>query len=100
MIDNKFHTIIRLKFIFIVAEIIELICIYLSYEENVFAGLSIKAERLSKDFTTASTVYIVTNSRLLIGLSLYSLSTAFCFLIQISGFTYKFNRINIISKLR
>jgi hypothetical protein len=56
MIDDKFLTIIRLKFVFIVAQIIELVCIYLTYDEFVFLGLSIKAVRFSEEYTTASTV--------------------------------------------
>jgi hypothetical protein len=56
MIDNKFLTIIRLKFIFTIAEMIELICIYLTYDEFIFIGLGLKAQRLSAEYTTASTV--------------------------------------------
>ena len=44
---------IRIKFILTVLQILELLCIYFTHDENIFQGLSIKAERFSDEYANA-----------------------------------------------
>jgi hypothetical protein len=57
VIPNKFHLEIQLKYLFTMIKIILIVCIYLTYDENIFSGLSLMAERLDVDYMKARTVY-------------------------------------------
>lgn len=53
MENNNFKGIIRLNFLFSIMKLFLLISIYLTYDENVFKSISIKAERNSKEYYDA-----------------------------------------------
>lgn len=48
--QSQTRILIELKFLFTIIKIILLLCIYFTYDENLFAGLSLKSERLSDQY--------------------------------------------------
>ncbi len=57
--DYKYSFIIQTKFILTIIQIIELLCIYFTYDENIFSGLGINISRLSEEYNIARTMYIL-----------------------------------------
>lgn len=60
-VHQRFTTLISLKFIFSVIKMILLICIYFTYDENIFTGMTYETERNSNDYNKARQVYIIFN---------------------------------------
>ena len=90
---SRFHSVITLKFLFTIIAIIFLFIIYFTFDENVFSGLALIDERNEEAYMVARTV-------LLVGLVFFSALIICDLVIQILGFTFNFNRNNIISMHR
>lgn len=86
---KKYTLLIELKFLFLMIKIILVICVYLTYDENIFSGLSLVEERDSDKYHTA-------RSSLLAAISFFSILATGELFITISGYTYNFNKNNIL----
>lgn len=86
---KKYTLLIELKFLFLIIKIILVICVYLTYDENIFSGLSLVEERDSDKYNTA-------RSSLLAAISFFSILAIGELFITISGYTYNFNKNNIL----
>jgi hypothetical protein len=53
---NTFKTLIKLNFFFCIMKVFLLLSIYFTYDENIFNGISMKAERNSIEYYDARTV--------------------------------------------
>lgn len=89
-LPDKFHTVIKLKFLFTIIKIILLLCIYFTYDENLFAGLSLINVRNDDKYMQARATFIP-------GITFFAVFTLADLFIQLLGFTYKFHKINIIN---
>ena len=87
---TKFKILIQLKFLFCIFRVILIITVYNTYEENIFAGLGVLISRNNTLFAEAWTIAFI-------GV----LATVFCMAIdisiQMSGVTFNYNKVNIIS---
>jgi len=54
--EQQFNFLIALKFLFSIIRIILLICIYFTYDENIFSGLSFIEERNEEKYLQARAV--------------------------------------------
>ena len=79
----------KIKFLFAIIKLILVICVYLTYDENVFSGLNILATRGDDNYMKARAV-------LLTGISFFGVFLLTQLIIIITGFTYNFNKNNII----
>ncbi len=48
--NTKFTGLIRFKFLLTIFQIIELICIFFTYDENIFEGVGIKIKRNDDEY--------------------------------------------------
>ena len=84
-----FCLIIQLKYLFAIIKLILIICIYLTYDENIFSGLSILDERLENNYMKARAI-------LLLGITIFGISCLVEIFILLLGFTFNFNKNNAI----
>ncbi len=88
-IPTKFSILVKLKFLFLVIRMILILCIYFTYDENVFSGLSVLSQRNDTFYMNARAILISSISFFTIGITLE-------ILIMIIGFTFNFNKNNTI----
>ena len=55
-VPQKFLTLLSYKFLLSIIRSILLICIYFTYDENIFIGLNFYEERGDEEYETARTV--------------------------------------------
>lgn len=84
-----FSLIIRLKYLFVVIKLFLIICIYLTYDENIFSGLSMIEERLESNYMKSRTI-------LLLGVTIFGITCLVEMFILLLGFTFNFHKNNII----
>lgn len=89
---TKFKLLIQLKFLFCIFRIILIICVYNTYEENIFAGLGVLVNR-------TDTLFLEAQGIAFIGVLITLICMAIDISIQMTGVTFNYNRINIISKV-
>ncbi len=54
-LPSKFQGLIKFKFLFTIIKVILLLCIWFTYDENVFKGLRFNAVRGDSDYNNART---------------------------------------------
>ena len=86
---KKYTLLIKLKFLFLMIKMILIICVFITYEENLFSGLSLIEERDGDKYNQAK-------ATLLSGISFFAVFSLIQFVVVISGFTYNFNKNNIL----
>ena len=93
-IGNKpvhvYKGIINLKFLFSILCTIILLIIWITYDSNIFTGLSMIAEYNDSDYKKAKKV-------ILASLIVFSVLLFFDLVVQIIGITYSFYRLNAIN---
>lgn len=87
--SRNFLMMIKIKFLLLIFKHILIFCVYFTYDENIFSGLSIMNIRGDNNYKVASTV-------LLIGLTFYFIFALVELLILMVGYTTSFNKNNII----
>jgi len=88
---TNFKLLIQLKFLFSLFRVILIICVYNTYEENLFRGLGSLVDRNSILFKEA---WVIAFVGVLVTLFCMALDIS----IQLSGVTFNYNKVNIISK--
>lgn len=88
-IPTKFFILVKLKFLFLMIRMILILCIYFTYDENVFSGLSVLGQRNDTFYMEARAVLISSISFFTIGITLE-------IFIMIIGFTFNFNKNNTL----
>jgi hypothetical protein len=86
---KKYTLLIELKFLFLMIKIILVICVYLTYDENIFSGLSLVDERDNDKYNQA-------RATLLSAISFFAILAIGELFITLSGYTYNFNKNNIL----
>ncbi len=86
---KKYTFLIQFKFLLVLIKLILIICIYLTYDENLFSGLSVISERNSDNYLKARSI-------LLSGVSFFAIFTIVEIFILLIGFTYNFTKNNIL----
>ena len=85
-----YKDLINLKFLFSILCLLLLLIIWLTYDNNIFSGLSMIAEYNDDNYNIA---FI----RILSCLILFSICLAIDLIIQITGLTYNFYKLNAIN---
>ena len=85
----KFPILIKLKYLFLIIKLILMLCVYLTYDENLFSGLSLIEERESEN-------YYIARANLITGLTFLSFFAIGELVIIYSGYTIKFHKNNIL----
>ncbi len=88
-LSGRFTLLVQFKFLFSIIKGILLLCIYFTYDENIFSGLAISDERNSENYLKARSI-------ILTGLVFFTIGLASDIFIQFLGFTANFNKINTI----
>lgn len=86
---GKFFYLIKLKFLFVLFKLIILLCIYFTFDENIFSGLSMLSERNDENYKIARAI-------ILAGLTIFYIFALIELLIVLLGYTIKFFKNNII----
>lgn len=55
--DQQFNFLMSLKFLFSISRVILLVCIFFTYDENIFSGLNFSTERNDAEYIKARAVY-------------------------------------------
>jgi hypothetical protein len=99
-VQKASHTLVQIKFVFSIIKIILLICIYFTYDENIFSGLSLSDERLNENYLKARAMYqyFILHS-LLSGLTFFAIFLVGDLILQIIGITYNFKKNNVICNI-
>ena len=85
-----YKSLINLKFLFSIICVILLLIIWISFDTNIFAGLSMIAQYNDQDYKDA---YIIILSSLII----FTVLLFFDLVVQVCGITYNFYKLNVIN---
>jgi len=84
-----FIYIVKLKYLFLIFKLILVICVYITYEENIFCGLNITDEKYSPNYNNANAVIVS-------GITFFAISIFIEFILNLFGYTFKFRKSNSI----
>lgn len=88
---SQFKSITSFKFFLTMLCVILILTIWCSFDNNIFTGLSLKAQRNDDDdYNDAYTIVVV-------GLSFFSAFLIIDFIVVLTGTTYCFNNLNILN---
>ena len=85
-----YKSLINLKFLFSIICVILLLIIWISFDTNIFAGLSMIAEYDDDDYQFAYKI-------ILSSLIIFSVLLFFDLVVQVCGITYNFYKLNVIN---
>ncbi len=86
---SGYVNLVKLKYLFLIIKFILVVCVYLTYDENIFSGLSLVDERGGTNYMQARTV-------LILGITVFGFSCIIEMFFMLLGFTYNFHKNNII----
>jgi hypothetical protein len=89
---RKFYRLIQYKFLLSIIKCILVLWIYFTYDENIFSGIALKDERDNENYLNARSIIIT-------GVSFFGIFLAIDVFIQILGFTFNYNKNNVISNI-
>ena len=87
---HVYKNLINLKFLFSILCVIILLIIWVTFDTNIFAGLSMIAEYDDDDYQDAYKI-------ILSSLIIFSVLLFFDLVVQVCGITYNFYKLNIIN---
>ena len=87
---HVYKNLINLKFLFSIICVILLLIIWVTFDTNIFAGLSMIAQYNDQDYKDA---YIIILSSLII----FTVLLFFDLVVQVCGITYNFYKLNVIN---
>ena len=85
-----YKSLINLKFLFSIICVILLLIIWISFDTNIFAGLSMIAEYDDEDYQYAYKI-------ILSSLIIFTVLLFFDLVVQVCGITYNFYKLNVIN---
>ena len=85
-----YKSLINLKFLFSIICVILLLIIWISFDTNIFAGLSMIAEYDDDDYQYAYNI-------ILSSLIIFTVLLFFDLVVQVCGITYNFYKLNVIN---